>query len=407
MDVNTNKVVDMDENNEGNTITMGNNKISTDENSTKEDTNVESWINSIFTTSNFILLLWFLGIYIIAYFILGFLLKRNDYTNNQYGMSRTIDIIILGAVILFSITSFYSMNDEQKEHIFGNSLNKLNQFLNEPSSILTVSSFILIFYVTIYLFRFPMSADTKPISIALIESVAWILFIMIAIVDFFKYVLYIPLIDIINNLYNTNNATIEIKEVSREQKPTVPNDDQTKEVFNISNNLYTYDDAQAVCSAYGAELATYDQIEQSYNDGAEWCNYGWSDNQMIFFPTQKSTWDKLQKSKEHKNDCGRPGVNGGYIANPYLKFGINCYGKKPKATEADLARMQSIQDYVVPKSQQDVELDKKVKYWKDNADKLLKINSFNSNSWFQRWTGGNTIATSGNTVSIGGNTVTK
>ena len=166
MDVNTNKVVDMDENNEGNAITMGNNKISTDENSTKEDTNVESWINSIFTTSNFILLLWFLGIYIIAYFILGFLLKRNDYTNNQYGMSRTIDIIILGAVILFSITSFYSMNDEQKEHIFGNSLNKLNQFLNEPSSILTVSSFILIFYVTIYLFRFPMTADTKPISIA-------------------------------------------------------------------------------------------------------------------------------------------------------------------------------------------------------------------------------------------------
>jgi hypothetical protein len=405
MDVNTNKVVDMDENNEGNTITMGNNKISTDENSTKENTNVESWINSIFTTSNFILLLWFLGIYIIAYFILGFLLKRNDYTNNQYGMSRTIDIIILGAVILFSITSFYSMNDEQKEHIFGNSLNKLNQFLNEPSSILTVSSFILIFYVTIYLFRFPMTADTKPISIALIESVAWILFIMIAIVDFFKYVLYIPLIDIITNLYNTNTPTIEIKEVNREQKPTV--DDQTKEVFNISNNLYTYDDAQAVCSAYGAELATYDQIEQAYNDGAEWCNYGWSDNQMIFFPTQKSTWDKLQKSKEHKNDCGRPGVNGGYIANPYLKFGINCYGKKPKATEDDLARMQSIQDYVVPKSQQDVELDKKVKYWKDNADKLLKINSFNSNSWFQRWTGGNTIATSGNTVSIGGNTVTK
>jgi len=405
MDVNTNKVVDMDENNEGNTITMGNNKISTDENSTKENTNVESWINSIFTTSNFILLLWFLGIYIIAYFILGFLLKRNDYTNNQYGMSRTIDIIILGAVILFSITSFYSMNDEQKEHIFGNSLNKLNQFLNEPSSILTVSSFILIFYVTIYLFRFPMTADTKPISIALIESVAWILFIMIAIVDFFKYVLYIPLIDIITNLYNTNTPTIEIKEVNREQKPTV--DDQTKEVFNISNNLYTYDDAQAVCSAYGAELATYDQIEQAYNDGAEWCNYGWSDNKMIFFPKQKSTWDKLQKSKEHKNDCGRPGVNGGYIANPYLKFGINCYGKKPKATEDDLARMQSIQDYVVPKSQQDVELDKKVKYWKDNADKLLKINSFNSNSWFQRWTGGNTIATSGNTVSIGGNTVTK
>ena len=62
------------------------------------------------------------------------------------------------------------------------------------------------------------------------------------------------------------------------------------EVFNISNNLYTYDDAQAICSVYGAQLATYDQVEEAYKDGAEWCNYGWSENQMAFFPTQKSTW---------------------------------------------------------------------------------------------------------------------
>ena len=41
------------------------------------------------------------------------------------------------------------------------------------------------------------------------------------------------------------------------------------EVFNVSNNAYTYDEAKAVCSIYGAELATYDQIEQAYNNGAE------------------------------------------------------------------------------------------------------------------------------------------
>ena len=70
------------------------------------------------------------------------------------------------------------------------------------------------------------------------------------------------------------------------------------EVFNISNNLYTYDDAQAVCSVYGAQLATYEQIEDSYKNGGEWCNYGWSENQMAFFPTQKSTWDKLQKHEK-------------------------------------------------------------------------------------------------------------
>ena len=33
---------------------------------------------------------------------------------------------------------------------------------------------------------------------------------------------------------------------------------------------------------------------------------------------------------KHRYDCGLPGVNGGFFANPKLKFGINCYGIKPK-----------------------------------------------------------------------------
>jgi hypothetical protein len=31
---------------------------------------------------------------------------------------------------------------------------------------------------------------------------------------------------------------------------------------------------------------------------------------MALFPTQKETWDKLQKIKGHEHDCGRPGING-------------------------------------------------------------------------------------------------
>ena len=41
-------------------------------------------------------------------------------------------------------------------------------------------------------------------------------------------------------------------------------------------------------------------------------NYGWSDGQMAYFPTQKDTWDKLQKNPNTKHACGRPGVNGVY-----------------------------------------------------------------------------------------------
>uniref|UniRef100_A0A6C0I396 Link domain-containing protein n=1 Tax=viral metagenome TaxID=1070528 RepID=A0A6C0I396_9ZZZZ len=153
------------------------------------------------------------------------------------------------------------------------------------------------------------------------------------------------------------------------------------QVFNVSNNLYTYDDAQAICASYGAKLANYDQIENAYNDGAEWCNYGWSADQMILFPTQKMTWNRLQGNKGHENDCGRPGVNGGHIDNPYLKFGVNCFGQRPPATADDLSRLETKKNSILPKTEKDKQLDSKIQYWKDNAATLLQLSSYNNKKW--------------------------
>ena len=149
------------------------------------------------------------------------------------------------------------------------------------------------------------------------------------------------------------------------------------EVFNIGNNNYTYENAKAVCHAYGAELADYSQIENSYNNGGEWCNYGWSANQMAYFPTQKSTWKTLQQNEKTKNACGRPGVNGGFIDNPYVKFGANCYGVKPPATPGwapksplNILPPQSTPASVNPQDQLDAQLKKQA-----------LVNSFNNNEW--------------------------
>lgn len=105
------------------------------------------------------------------------------------------------------------------------------------------------------------------------------------------------------------------------------------EVFHISDAQFTYDEAPAVCAAYGAELATLEQIMDAFAKGAEWCGYGWSAGGMALYPTQKSTWDQLQGEVDtgKRTRCGRPGVNGGYF-DPSLKFGVNCYGFKPKGT---------------------------------------------------------------------------
>jgi hypothetical protein len=178
-----------------------------------------------------------------------------------------------------------------------------------------------------------------------------------------------------NDLSNDNNKVIvNTVDTSNNKSPQ-------NEVFNISNNLYTYHDAQAVCSSYGAQVATYDQIEDAYKHGGEWCNYGWSQDQMIYFPTQKATWEKLQQNPTTKNNCGRPGINGGYIANPYVRFGVNCYGKKPKPTAAELGDLSANQHRLIPSTPNDVALENKIKFWKDNHDTLMRINSFNNNNW--------------------------
>ncbi len=109
-----------------------------------------------------------------------------------------------------------------------------------------------------------------------------------------------------------------------------------KEVFNVSQNKYSYYDAQALCKSLGAELATYDQVVDAYKQGADWCNYGWVEGQMAVFPTQEGTWEKIQEGPEdQRTSCGRPGVNGGYFDNPELQFGVTCYGIKPVQSKHD------------------------------------------------------------------------
>ncbi len=65
-------------------------------------------------------------------------------------------------------------------------------------------------------------------------------------------------------------------------------------------------------------------------NGADWCNYGWSEGQLALYPTQEDSFAKLELNPETRGQCGLPGVNGGYFENKNLKFGANCYGEKPE-----------------------------------------------------------------------------
>ena len=73
------------------------------------------------------------------------------------------------------------------------------------------------------------------------------------------------------------------------------------EVFHVSGNQVTYDDAPDVCKQLDSRLATYDEVLHAYQHGAEWCNYGWSQDQLALYPTQKETWEKFNTQKTPRN----------------------------------------------------------------------------------------------------------
>jgi hypothetical protein len=99
---------------------------------------------------------------------------------------------------------------------------------------------------------------------------------------------------------------------------------------------------------------------------------------MALFPTQKDTYDKLQKIPGHEHDCGRPGVNGGYISNDQAKFGVNCYGEKPEITQDEQEIMLTQPPYPVTKK--DIAFQHRVDYWKNNLANVL-VSPFNGTMW--------------------------
>lgn len=151
-----------------------------------------------------------------------------------------------------------------------------------------------------------------------------------------------------------------------------------KEVFHIPGNNYTYCDAKSVCKAFGARLATFNEVEEAYDNGAQWCSYGWSKDQLALFPTQKSTYNMLKKKKGHEHDCGRPGINGGFIKNQNVRFGVNCYGHKPQITPKEEEMMASLSSPPVTKEEK--QLNAKAKYYKSKIQDIL-IAPFNKNKW--------------------------
>lgn len=222
----------------------------------------------------------------------------------------------------------------------------------------------------------PQSAG---LGMRIMEIFLWGMFIFLILINGIQYFFDIDIRAGIRGLFTpVPEVDVSITTPPAAAPAPIPEIKWEKQVFHVPNNKYTYEDAKALCAAYGARLADYSEIESAYNGGGEWCGFGWSANQMALYPTQENTWDKLQKIKGHKHDCGRPGVNGGFIANPDVRFGANCYGYKPEMTqeEEELLNKQG----AIPMTKAEKRFQKRVEAYRRKLPEI-RVSPFNHDLW--------------------------
>lgn len=256
--------------------------------------------------------------------------------------------------------------------------NKLNDYGSNPFVLVVLIVIILVYYI-LFAFLGKSSSDLDDNiprgGFIFIESLLWGLFIILIFVNGLSYFFNINVVTEIKNILSDEP---EIKIESTIDTPDICMN--FKEVYHVPGNKFTYHDAKALCNAFEGELATYEQLNDAQKKGASWCSYGWTKDQLGLYPTSQSDWNKLQKKEGHEYDCGLPGINGGYIPNPHVPLGANCYGNKPKQSDLDTEYLSK--QTIYPKTAKELLFEERVKYWKDRMGNIL-IKPFNSDNWFK------------------------
>ena len=114
--------------------------------------------------------------------------------------------------------------------------------------------------------------------------------------------------------------------VSKEYKGTIgPNVQKEKDVYylgnpkdsqvyHVFNNIYTFKEAEKTCSDRKGRLATTDELNDSFNKGADWCSWGWASDGHAYMPNKNPKCNKDTGLLSAKN------------IDPFLRLGANCYG---------------------------------------------------------------------------------
>ena len=163
--------------------------------------------------------------------------------------------------------------------------------------------------------------------------------------------------------------------------------EKEKEVYLVKSNIFGKNDANKVCKAlFNGDVATKSQIEIASNEGANWCNYGWANDNNGYYPLSEDT--------ENSVCSGKKGLNGGNFANSdNLKLGINCFGIKPEE------KMYSSLDTIFNMDMfNEYERESLEKYKKNLNKGEIKLEPYNPNQWSKYSFKNDTITINNTTV---------
>lgn len=186
------------------------------------------------------------------------------------------------------------------------------------------------------------------------------------------------------------------------------------EVFQISNQLYSYDQAKCKCEAYGGRLASKAELTDAYNRGAHWCNYGWVDGGEAYYPVQQCELDRKARLireynemlKNHHRDpikftwrmvnearnrmdregaldyCGdSAGLHGGKFNNLRVRFGATCFGAKPAGMAVREKEAKCAMSDTEKKQLEEAEREKQSRKVCNGKSANDKIAAFNPDKW--------------------------
>jgi cytochrome bd-type quinol oxidase subunit 2 len=205
------------------------------------ETTQENIFDQLFTKSNVIIIMWFIGFYIVVSLIMGLTSTNYSLPNNRIVIAtRMLDFVVLIFTVITLIVTYFYKTESEKEKLVEDIYSGFTDSVDNPTTMVMVGVFLAVLYMLVMILGIPMDQN-KPVTIRLLENFAWIYFSILVIALFFKFVLKISVRDFLTKMFdNTWNKKDETPVADKKS-------DSKEEVFNIATNIYTYDDAQAVC----------------------------------------------------------------------------------------------------------------------------------------------------------------